>query len=55
MKKNILVTMGMALALFVYGYLASSVGHDHDSHGADQGEVKEQHSGQSHDEHEHQH
>lgn len=30
--KTILIAAGMAGALFIYGYLFSATGHDHDSH-----------------------
>ena len=50
MKKTIFIALGMALALFLYGYLASTVGHDHSSHGYENTQVQEEHT-----EHEHQH
>ena len=50
MTKNLLITFGIALALFIYGYLASTAGHDHSSHSPGNVEVKEvhNHSGHSH-------
>ncbi len=33
MKKTLLMALGMAGVLFLYGYLASSVGHNHSAHG----------------------
>ena len=50
MNKNILICFGMALALFMYGYLASTVGHDHSSHSQGNAQVEEDHghSGHSH-------
>jgi len=51
MKKSILITVGMALVLFIYGYLASTAGHDHGSHGQGNGHVEEEQS--DHGEHEH--
>jgi len=32
MKKNLLITFGIALVLLIYGYLASTAGHDHNQH-----------------------
>jgi len=52
MKKNILVAMGIALVLFIYGYLASSAGIDHSSHNHGNTQVEEGHLDQGHD---HQH
>lgn len=30
--KTLFIALGMALILFVYGYVASSLGHDHSRH-----------------------
>jgi len=30
--KTIFIALGMAIILFVYGYVCSTVGHDHDHH-----------------------
>ena len=49
MKKNLLITFAAALALFFYGYLASTVGHDHDSHGGSHVEEEHGHSDHDHD------
>lgn len=51
MKKNLLITFGIALALFIYGYLASTVGHDHSSHGHENTQIEKEHV----DDHEHHH
>ena len=32
MKKMFFIAVGMGIALFVYGYIFSTVGHDHSSH-----------------------
>lgn len=32
MKKSLLIAFTMACVLFVYGWLASSMGHDHSAH-----------------------
>ena len=53
MKKNILIAIGIAFGLFIYGYLASTAGHDHDSHGHDKVQVNADHSEQGHGDHEH--
>ncbi len=37
MKKSILIALGMAVLLFIFGYLLSTVGHDHSKHGGDTG------------------
>ena len=55
MKKNLLITFAAALALFFYGYLASTVGHDHDSHGDSHVEEKYEDHGHGDHEHDHQH
>ena len=47
MGKNLLITFGLAIVLFIYGYLASSVGHDHSQH--------DEKVEQSHNEHDHNH
>jgi len=56
MKKNLLITLGIAGALFIYGYLASNAGHDHGSHGHGNAEIEEDtdlsHRNDGHD-HEH--
>ena len=33
--KTIFIALGMAVVLFFYGYVSSTVGHDHDDHGRD--------------------
>ncbi len=33
MKKTLFLALSMAGVLFLYGYLASSAGHDHSAHG----------------------
>lgn len=43
-KKNLLITLGSALALFIYGYLASTVGHDHSSHSSGNVHIEEEYS-----------
>jgi len=54
MKKNLFITFGIAIALFIYGYLASKVGHDHKSHEKTQSQEKqESHSEHQHSEHQH--
>ena len=50
MKKRILTAIGMALVLFIYGYLSSTVGHDHSSHSPGNIQIEEEHG-----EHEHVH
>ena len=45
MKKSLLISIGMAFVLFVYGYFASTVGHDHSQHGQ---EAEHSHSDHSH-------
>jgi len=45
MKKSIFIAIGMALALFVYGYIASTAGHDHSKHS---NEAEHSHSDHSH-------
>ena len=53
MKKSILTAIGMALVLFIYGYFASTAGHDHSSH--EKQHVEEGHGNQSHGDHDHDH
>ena len=55
MKKSILIAIGMALVLFIYGYLASTAGHDHSSHGQGNTQVEEGQSDHGHGDHEQQH
>jgi len=60
MKKTILIALGMAGGLFLYGYLASSVGHDHSAHGEKGQHAQETVSSENskhsvHGEHEHAH
>ncbi len=49
MRKSIIVALGMAGALFLYGYVLSTSGHDHGSHGKVHNEEKQD----SHTEHQH--
>ena len=57
MKKSILTTVGMTLVLLIYGYLLSTAGHDHSSHGHGNAQVEEAQSDHGHGEHDngHQH
>ena len=48
MKKNLFITLAIALTLFIYGYLASTVGHDHSSHSSGNAHVEEEHSHSDH-------
>jgi len=48
MKKNLLITLGITLVLFIYGYLASIAGHDHSSHSQGNAQVEEVHSHSDH-------
>jgi len=47
-KKNLLITLGITIALFIYGYLASIAGHDHSSHSHGNAQVEEKHSHSDH-------
>jgi len=49
MKKNLLITLVITLALFIYGYIASTVGHDHSSHSNGNTQVEEEHADHDHD------
>jgi hypothetical protein len=53
MKKTLFQSLGMALTLFLYGYLLSMVGHDHSSH--NKGNRMESESGHQHNGHEYGH
>lgn len=35
MKKTILIVIGIAVVLFVFGYFLSTAGHDHSKHGSE--------------------
>ncbi len=48
MKKNLFITLAIALTLFIYGYLASTAGHDHSSHSPRNAHVAEEHSHSDH-------
>jgi len=48
MKKSILTAIGMAIVLLIYGYLASTVGHDHSSHSHGNAQVEEEHIDHEH-------
>ena len=49
--KTLLIALGLAVVLFIYGYVASTVGHDHSKHS---GEGPNE-SGHSHEDHDHSH
>lgn len=49
MRRSILITLGMAALLLLYGYVLSTSGHDHGSHG----EVHNEEKQDSHSEHQH--
>jgi len=49
MKKSLLITLGMAVLLFFYGYVLSTSGHDHSSHEKTHAEEKQD----NHSEHQH--
>jgi len=54
MKKNLFITFGIAIALLIYGYLASSAGHDHSRHSHGNTQVKEEHTDHGHGDHDQQ-
>ena len=49
--KTFLIALGLAVVLFIYGYVASTVGHDHSQHSGE----KPTESGHSHEDHDHSH
>ena len=50
--KSVLIAIGMGIALFVYGYTLSTVGHDHSSHSAeDPAQADRPHDHADHDHH----
>ena len=49
--KTFLIALGLVLVLFIYGYVASTVGHDHSKHSGEGHHVSEH----SHGEHDHSH
>jgi len=48
--KTILITMGLTVVLFLYGYALSTTGHDHDQH--EEPRSGEEHSA-AHSDHDH--
>lgn len=49
--KTFLIVLGLAVVLFIYGYVASLAGHDHSKHSGEEHKP----SGHSHEDHEHSH
>jgi len=50
--KNLLIMLAMGAGLFVYGYVLSTVGHDHSEHSHNDSEQQQMHN-DGHGEHQH--
>lgn len=44
MKRNLLISVGMAVVLFVYGFLLSNANHNHKEHVSEEVEHANEHS-----------
>lgn len=55
MTKSFLIAVGMGIALFVYGYVLSTVGHDHSSHSHSTINQAEMGTDHAHDHGDHEH